>query len=134
VLRRVATHVRPRRKNSIAEPTGFTIIAGMANTYSALYYHIVFSTKNRQNWIHRDIEATVWAYLGGIARAHGFALLCAGGIENHLHLLVKLPPNLALSKAVQSLKGGSSAWMKITFPKISGIRDFAWRTVTPPSR
>ena len=42
----------------------------MANTYSSLYYHLIFSTKNRIHWIHPEIQHRVWAYLGGIARRH----------------------------------------------------------------
>jgi REP element-mobilizing transposase RayT len=42
----------------------------MANTYTSLNYHFTFSTKNREPWITSDIEGRVWAYLGGVARAH----------------------------------------------------------------
>jgi len=42
----------------------------MANTYSSLYYHVIFSTKNRIKHIDPDIENRLWAYIGGIARAH----------------------------------------------------------------
>jgi len=43
----------------------------MANTYSNLFYHIVFSTKGRVDFIDQEIENRVWAYIGGIARKHG---------------------------------------------------------------
>ncbi len=99
----------------------------MANTYASLFTHVIFSTKNREVFIHRDIEARVWAYLGGIARENGFIAACVGGIENHVHLLLSLPPDLAVSKAVQLLKGGSSAWIKQAFPKVPTLRDFAWQ-------
>ncbi|HTB64542.1 MAG TPA: IS200/IS605 family transposase [Opitutales bacterium] len=98
----------------------------MANTYASLFYHVIFSTKNRENYIHRDIEARIWAYLGGIARENGFTALCVGGIENHLHLLLRLPPNTAVSKAVQLLKGGSSAWIKGQADML-GMKSFAWQ-------
>jgi hypothetical protein len=42
----------------------------MANTFSNLFYHIVFSTKHRENFISPDIENRVWAYIGGVARKH----------------------------------------------------------------
>ena len=42
--------------------------------------------------------------------------LLVGGIENHVHLLLGVPPVLAVSKAVQLLKGGSSGWVKENFP------------------
>lgn len=42
----------------------------MANTFSQICFHNVFSTKNRVDWITPDIEARVWTYIGGIARKH----------------------------------------------------------------
>ncbi len=99
----------------------------MANTYAALYFHVIFSTKNREKTIRRDIESRVWAYLGGIARENGFQAIAVGGTENHVHLLLSLPPTLAVSKAVQLLKGGSSKWIKDTFPPGPGVKHFAWQ-------
>ena len=36
----------------------------MANTYSNLFYHIVFSTKGRVDFIDQSIENRLWAYIG----------------------------------------------------------------------
>ena len=47
----------------------------MANTYTSLHYHVIFSTKNREPWINRDIEDRVWAYIGGVARKHKMVAL-----------------------------------------------------------
>ncbi len=43
----------------------------MANTYTSLHYHIVFSTKNREPWLVASKEVRIWEYLGGIARTNG---------------------------------------------------------------
>ena len=96
----------------------------MANTFTSLHYHVVFSTKNREPWIRQDIEQRVWSYLGGIARENDMKALMIGGIENHVHLLLGLPPTAAVSKAVQLIKGASSGWMKETF---SGLGSFGWQ-------
>ncbi|MGH9840329.1 MAG: IS200/IS605 family transposase [Blastocatellia bacterium] len=96
----------------------------MADTYTALYYHLVFSTKNRAPHIHPDIEARVWAYLGGIARDNKMTALQVGGVEDHIHALLKAPPTLAPSKIAQLLKGGSSLWIHTEFPQ---LHDFAWQ-------
>ena len=40
----------------------------MANTYTSFHYHFTFSTRNREPWIVQEIEARIWAYIGGIAR------------------------------------------------------------------
>ena len=96
----------------------------MANTFTSLHYHVIFSTKNREPWIRHDIEQRVWSYLGGIARENDMKPVLIGGIENHLHLLLGLPAALSVSKALQLIKGGSSAWMKETFPGLAG---FGWQ-------
>jgi REP element-mobilizing transposase RayT len=96
----------------------------MANTYSNLFYHIVFSTKNREDFIAPEIEGRVWAYIGGVARKHRMAALQVGGIENHIHALILAPPVIAPSKIAQWIKGDSSKWVHGEFPYIRG---FAWQ-------
>ena len=96
----------------------------MANTYTSLLYHVVFSTKNRERWIKPGIEERVWAYLGGIAREHDMVAQQIGGIEDHVHLVLGMRASMGLSKAVQLLKGASSKWMNETFPELRG---FAWQ-------
>ena len=96
----------------------------MANTYTALYYHIVFSTKHRQCWISPEIEQRVWAYLGGIAKKNGMHPIQIGGIEDHVHCLLGAPAILAPAKIAQFIKGGSSGWIQETFPQLHG---FAWQ-------
>lgn len=96
----------------------------MANTYTSLNYHIVFSTKNRHPWIHADVEQRIWEYVGGIARQNDMKAIQIGGIKDHLHVVLGAPPTLAVSKAVQLLKGGSSKWIHETFPPLA---DFEWQ-------
>lgn len=96
----------------------------MANTYSNLFYHIVFSTKGRTSLIGRDIEERLWAYIGGIARNHAIIAVQVGGIENHVHVLIMAKPKFAPSQIVQWLKGESSRWIHETF---SELRSFEWQ-------
>jgi putative transposase len=96
----------------------------MANTYSALHYHIVFSTKNRQRWFKPGTETRLWEILGGIVREHRIRPIQIGGFEEHIHALMSLPPALAPSKAVQYLKGLSSKWFQEQSPR---FKAFAWQ-------
>ena len=96
----------------------------MANTYTALHYHIIFSTKNRQPWIIPDIEHRVWAFIGGIARTYKMAALQVGGIEDHIHALVTAPPTIAAFQIAQFLKGESSKWIHEEF---AALRHFGWQ-------
>src|SRR3954462_2515273 len=96
----------------------------MPDTYTALHYHIVFSTKDREPWIDPAIEAPLWPYLAGIATGQGMTALKVGGLEDHLHLVIGIPPTLPASKAVQLLKGNSSRWIRQTF---LGMEEFRWQ-------
>ena len=96
----------------------------MANTYSNLFYHIVFSTKGRNEWITQDIEERVWAYMGGIARKHEVIAVQIGGTGNHIHIVIMATPKFAPSQIAQWLKGDSSKWIHETFPELG---DFAWQ-------
>jgi len=96
----------------------------MGNTYASLHYHFVFSTKNREPWIHPDMEERIWEFLGGIARQSGLKPIIVGGMPDHIHMAVGSPPTLAVSAVVQQIKGGSSRWIKDLAP---GMRGFAWQ-------
>ncbi|HEX8564682.1 MAG TPA: IS200/IS605 family transposase [Pyrinomonadaceae bacterium] len=96
----------------------------MANTYSSLFYHIVFSTKHRQDFINKEIENRVWAYIGGVGRKHKLTALQVGGIENHIHALIMSAPVLLPGKTAQFLKGDSSKWIHEEF---LNLRAFAWQ-------
>jgi len=54
----------------------------------------------------------LWKYFAGIGRNHGIHVLAAGGVSNHVHLLIVLPPDMAPAKAVQVLKANSSRWLR----------------------
>lgn len=96
----------------------------MPHTYCSNLVHCVFSTKERVRSIKPEVQPTLWAYMGGIARNHGFRALAVGGTEDHAHVLVSLPPVMAVAKAVQLLKGSSSKWLHDTQ---SDMRAFAWQ-------
>ncbi len=96
----------------------------MANTYTSLHYHLVFSTKNRAACLTPEIEQRVWAYIGGVARKHKMTALQIGGFDDHIHALVMAPPILSPSQMAQYLKGDSSKWIHETFPD---LHDFAWQ-------
>lgn len=96
----------------------------MANTYSSLCYHIIFSTKNRIPYIKPEIENRLWAYIGGIARKHNITALQVGGFDDHIHALVIAPPKYSPSEVVQYLKGDSSRGIHKEFPTLI---NFTWQ-------
>jgi REP-associated tyrosine transposase len=97
----------------------------MADTFSSLNVHAVFSTKNREPLLVGEIKERLWAFMGGIAKRNEMKPLCIGGLPDHVHLLLSLPTTLSVAKAIQLIKGGSSAWVHETF---SSLRHFAWQS------
>ena len=96
----------------------------MPSTYSALHVHAVFSTKDRAPWITEEIEDRLWKYMAAVALKHRMKPIRIGGIEDHIHVLVGIPATMAVSRAVQLLKGASSRWVHQTFPAMTY---FAWQ-------
>jgi REP element-mobilizing transposase RayT len=83
----------------------------MSHTYIANFVHCVFATKGRREIISVELQPKLFAYLAGIARNVGITLVAIGGTSNHVHLLISVPPTMALAEAVQKLKANSSRWM-----------------------
>jgi len=96
----------------------------MSHTYSSNRVHVIFSTKERRRCISQEMQPRIWGYMAGIARNHGFEAIKIGGVEDHVHVLLLLPPTIPLSKAVQMLKGSTSKHLNET--KIKGD-SFAWQ-------
>jgi len=66
----------------------------------------------------------LFPYIGGIAREHKMKLISAGGIDDHVHLLLSMQKTIGISKAMQLIKGGSSKWIHDTFRE---HRLFEWQ-------
>jgi REP element-mobilizing transposase RayT len=83
----------------------------MPHTSTHNYLHIVFGTKRRASSIPESMQPKLWAYRAGICRNYEVLPLAIGGMEDHIHLLLRLPPILALAKCLTVLKANSSRWM-----------------------
>ena len=96
----------------------------MSHSFVSNLMHCVFSTKERVPLIDSELELRLWPYIGGIARDNRMRALAVGGTDDHLHTFLSLPSTMAIAKAVQLIKGGSSKWIHDTFPS---LRRFAWQ-------
>jgi len=96
----------------------------MAQSYTNLLYHIVFSTKDRKPLIVGEAKLRLYDYLGGTIRGLGGISLGINGMPDHAHVLAQLRPDKALSAVLRDLKANSSGWMHDVFPD---IKDFAWQ-------
>ncbi len=88
------------------------------------YVHIVFSTKNREDFIDEEIEKELFAYMATLCKDFSSPALQIGGTDNHIHILCSLSRKIALMKLVQEIKAHSSKWIKTKGEK---YKNFFWQ-------
>ncbi|KLU07199.1 transposase [Rhodopirellula islandica] len=93
--------------------------------YTNLRVHLIWSTKDRKPLIADEFQEDLYAYIGGILRKRKHVLLAAGGIADHIHLLVGMHPTQTIADCVRDLKSNSSVWVHEHFPK---LKMFQWQT------
>ena len=96
----------------------------MPQSFGSLYFHLIYSTKNREPIITEDLEPRLYEYLGGILRNQEGKLVAAGGTKDHIHLLVSLSRQASIADTVRVLKSNSSGWIHKNFPD---QQSFAWQ-------
>jgi putative transposase len=74
-----------------------------------IYYHIVWTTRERQHLIDAGLARFLCRFLRGVARQERAHILEIGMVATHIHLLVRMHPTCAISRLMQRMKGGSSA-------------------------
>jgi REP element-mobilizing transposase RayT len=83
----------------------------MANTYTQLNIHAVFSVKGRENLLSANIRTTLFPYLSGILKNANNFPLAVNGYKDHVHVLFELDPTFAISDVLKKLKANSSKWV-----------------------
>lgn len=106
---------------------------GATNTAGLLFPHAgiihttalscgVFDQESRAT-DHAELRPALYAYIGGIVRNQHGALLSIGGIEDHVHVLLRWRADRALSDLMRDLKSDSSEWTHQTYPR----QPFGWQ-------
>ncbi len=90
--------------------------------WSRLFYHLVWSTADREPIIDYAREELIHCHLREAAKRHNIIVHAIGGIEDHIHLAVSIPSALAVATAVQRIKGGSSRAINETLGQ-----EFRWQ-------
>ena len=84
----------------------------MSHSFRELFYHLVWSTKYHEPFITTDIKPVLLQLLKTKALNLGCRVYALNCVSDHVHLLLYIPPNLAVSKAINGLKGTSSHELK----------------------
>ena len=95
------------------------------STFTNLLFHIIYSTKYRKPTIRSEWQDDLYGYIGGSVRDQKGALLKIGGVEDHVHMLAKLSPTIAISDVLRKIKSNSSRWINER-PDVN--RKFEWQS------
>ena len=93
-------------------------------SYTCLYYHIVFSTKERRPVLSPDLLVRTCQYIGGIARNLRCHVMLGNGVADHINLAASIHPSVALAEFVKTIKSNSTGWIHETFAENA---DFGWQ-------
>lgn len=96
-------------------------------TYHRLYYHFVWSTKDRQPMLELDIEDAVMKVVYSKGKELEIEIVEANGALDHFHVLVQSKPNLSPSDIAKHLKGSSSHFVNRVTLKNDEIRQLYWQ-------
>lgn len=83
----------------------------MANTYTQIYVQIVFAVRERDGLIAPEWKEDLFKYIAGIIRKRGQKLIAIGGVADHIHILIAISPDIALSDLVRDIKTASGKWI-----------------------
>ena len=85
----------------------------MPQSLSAVYIHLVFSTKDRRPFLRdKSVRTALHAYLGGVSKSLDCPSLLVGGVEDHVHLLCRFGRTITQADWVKELKRVSNGWLK----------------------
>ena len=99
------------------------------STYK-LQYHIVWGTKYRRPWLKDYVKSELLQSLYHTCKKYPTLFLhTVNTDEDHVHIQIEIPPNIAVSDAVQLLKGASSIVIRKKFKFIRELyleKDGIW--------
>ena len=83
----------------------------MRSPYTKLYVHLVWSTWDRAPIITDDVRERLYNAMAKRCLERDCYAIMIGGIEDHIHMLVKYHQSISISELVKDIKGASSHLM-----------------------
>ena len=81
----------------------------MANTYTQIYIHAVFAVEGRQSLIAPEHKIEIYKYMTTTIQNQKNKVMAINGMPDHVHLLIGLNPDIALSDLVRDAKSAASS-------------------------
>ncbi len=93
-------------------------------THKSIYYHITFATKGRQSFLNGEIKEQVYHFIRNKCKRLGLYLHRIGGVQDHIHMLVYIPPKIAVADIIGQIKGASSYFVN---KELAGSNVLYWQ-------
>jgi len=93
-------------------------------TYWRLHYHLIWATFERQPYITLEREKVFYGVLYGKANELDLKIHAAGNVDDHVHVVLSIPPKLAVADCLKHIKG-ASAYAINSMPNSDG--QFRWQ-------
>lgn len=97
----------------------------MPGTFTQIFYHIVFGTKERRPLLREGRREELFRYIWGINQNMECHLHRVNAVEDHMHILTGIHPTVALSEYIKRVKTGTTHWIQTNevFPHWVGWQD-----------
>ena len=80
----------------------------MAQVFHQLYYHVVWTTKNRGPQLSEEVRPHLLDAIQQRCQRLGSTLHALNAVEDHVHVALEIPPSRAVSTVVGQMKGASA--------------------------
>lgn len=96
----------------------------MPQSLANIYIHLIFSTKDRFPFLTDTIRPDLHSYLATVGKNADCPILIANSVDDHIHILHRLPRTMTMAKAVETFKSPTSKWLKTQSPDLA---KFSWQ-------
>ena len=99
------------RRFTLANDTAIHHPRAMPQSLSAVYIHLVFSTKDRRPLLRdKPTRDALHSYLGGVSKQLDCPPILVGGVEDHIHLLARFGRTITQAEWVMVRAKRASKW------------------------
>jgi putative transposase len=96
--------------------------------YWRVFYHLIWSTKKREPLIQPGHHQSIQGPVRAAGKRHKALVHAVGIMPDHIHVVVSIPPSVAVSVVIGEMKGKSSRALNALFQEEESEATFAWQS------
>lgn len=96
------------------------------NTVFSCQYHVIFTPKYRRKVLEQKIAERLSELLVDKQEFYKYRLIEHEVMEDHVHLLIEIPPSISVKQMIAKIKGYTSRVLKKEFPDLNKRLPCLW--------